>query len=252
MLNTLKSFVYSAGLLLGRVVHHNRYSKVLYYHDVHQDQEQAETPMSTPMRLFAQHIELIRESGFEIVDVITQPKNQIQLTFDDGYSGVFKNRHFFIRQGIKPTIFLITSSIGTDHFMKVDEIKKLQGEGFRFQSHTHTHPDLNLLSAAQLQQEFSTSKDMLETLLEEPVTEICFPKGFFNDQTVNIAFQEGYTSLYASIPGYAQEKNRFKVRYRNLVQFSTLFNLKCILFGGMDLYKNRYAKQHYYPNPAAK
>ncbi|MCD0486892.1 polysaccharide deacetylase family protein [Pedobacter sp. MC2016-14] len=246
MLKAIKSFVYSGGLLLGKLLYHNRKSKVLYYHDVHQDQEIAETPMSTPMRLFAQHVAIIRENGFEIVDVITQAKNQIQISFDDGYAGVYKNRHFFIQQGLKPTIFLITASIGTEKYMTVQEIRKLQAEGFRFQSHTHTHPDLNLLNIPQLQQEFSTSKDLLENILEQPVTEICFPKGFFNDKAVNTAFQQGYTALYSSIPGYHQEKNQFKVQYRNLVQFASPFNLKCILLGGLDIYKKRYTQQHYH------
>ena len=246
MLRKLKSIIYSAGLSLGKIKYNNRNSKVLYYHDVHQDKDTPETLMSTPMSLFSEHIRTIKEQGFEIVEVITQPENQIMLTFDDGYLGIFKNKDFFINQGLKPTVFIISNCIGTETFMNEQEILFLQNEGFRFQSHTHSHPDLNLLTNDQLRSEFMTSKTILEKLLSKNVDEICFPKGFFNDKVIEIAYECGYKRLYSSIPGYYKEENRFKLAFRNLVQFTIPNDLISILYGGSSIYKKRYSKQHYY------
>jgi hypothetical protein len=75
MLRTIKSKVYSIALLLGKIKYNNRSSKVLYYHDVHEDGSIPETDMSTPMSLFKRHIEIIRSNGYDIVDVITEPDN---------------------------------------------------------------------------------------------------------------------------------------------------------------------------------
>lgn len=246
MLRQIKSKVYSAGLMFGKLTHHNKNSKVLYYHDVHQDHVHPETQMSTPMSLFAEQLKTIKANGFEIVERITSPENQIVLTFDDGYIGIYKNKDFFISQGLKPTVFLISNCIGTKNFVNEEEILYLQKEGFNFQSHTHSHPDLNLLSSENLMQEFTTSKAILEKLLLKKVDEICFPKGFFNDKVIEIANKCGYNVLYSSIPGYFNEKNKFNVKFRNLVQFTNPRDLISVLYGGSSIYRERYIKQHYY------
>ena len=246
MLRKIKSTLYSSGLLLGKMIYNNRNSKVLYYHDVHDDNDVPETLMSTPLSLFSDHIRVIKEQGFEIVDVITQPKNQIMLTFDDGYSGIYKNKNFFISQSLKPTVFIISNCIGTNTFMNEEEILQLQNEGFRFQSHTHSHPDLNLLTNEQLIEEFSISKTIIEELLSRSVHEICFPKGFFNNKVIELAYEQGYKSLYSSLPGHYSEENRFNVIFRNLVQFTRPDDLVSILYGGSSIYRKRYTKQHYH------
>lgn len=246
MLQSIKARVYSWGLLAGKSLYHNRESKVLYYHDIHEDSDMKMTEYSSPLSLFKEHIKVIREQGFEIVDEISQPQNQIMITFDDGFSGVFKNRQFFIEENIKPTIFIISESIGKQNFLTEAEILLLKGKGFRFQSHTHTHPDLNLLTVEQLELEFETSKKILENLLSTSVDEICFPKGFFNNKVVDCAKKVGYTKLFASIPGNFYEKNIFGVVYRNLVQFTGPSDLKLTLYGGPLLFRSRYIKQHYH------
>ncbi|MDP2067937.1 MAG: polysaccharide deacetylase family protein [Lutibacter sp.] len=246
MLGKIKSNLYSAALLLGKIKYNNRNSKVLYYHDVHKDKDVPETMMSTPLSLFTEHIRIIRQQGFEIVDVITQPKNQIMLTFDDGYIGIFKNKDFFFNQGLKPTVFIISNCIGTNTFMNANEIIFLQNKGFRFQSHTHTHPDLNLLSESEMKTEMITSKKILENFVNEPINEICFPKGLFNKLVLVTANEYGYDKLYSSIPGSFNEQNPFDIINRNLVQFSSIFDFNCILYGGLNIFRERYTKQHYH------
>ncbi|TDG37717.1 hypothetical protein EZJ43_01075 [Pedobacter changchengzhani] len=246
MRKEVKSKIYSLALLLGAIKFNNKNSKVLYYHDVHEDGDVPETVMSTPMSLFKKHIEIIKGNGFEIVREVTKPKGQVMLTFDDGYLGVLKNRTYFEENGLKPTIFIITSRIGKPNFMSVENIKSLAKSGFIFQSHTHTHPDLNLCTAVELEDEFIKSKTLLSELLSKEVNAICFPKGFFNDQTISVARQSGYKKLYSSIPGSYLERNAFGVICRNLVQFSSPADFKNTLFGGMTIFKKRYTNQHYH------
>ena len=233
-------------LLLGKWFYYNRKSKVLYYHDVHQDNTLPKTDMSTPLSLFAQHINIIRDNGFEIVQEITKAENQIMITFDDGYLGVFDNRAFFKANGLSPTIFIITNEIAKPNFMSSDEILSLKEIGFKFQSHTHTHPDLDLCATAELTAEFEKSKAILTAIVEDEIDSICFPKGFFTKETISKAYNADYKRLYSSIPGFYYEKNKFNVIYRNLVQFSSPFDFRCILFGGLSIFKKRYTKQHYH------
>jgi peptidoglycan/xylan/chitin deacetylase (PgdA/CDA1 family) len=158
----IKKIIYSTLLFLGKVFFNNRRSKVLYYHDVHTDGDPPNTNMSTPLELFEKHIQIIKKEGFEIVHKITEPENQVMLAFDDGFKGIFTNRFYFIKENIRPTIFLITEKIGKNDFLQEQEIKELQESGFIFQSHTHTHPDLNELTEHALQIELQLSKDILK------------------------------------------------------------------------------------------
>lgn len=246
MSRKLKSILYSSGLLLGKMIYKNRDSKVLYYHDIHQDNDIPETPMSTPMSLFLKHIHLIKKEGFEIVDTITKSENQIMITFDDGFKGVYKNRTIFNSENLAITIFVITEKIGEKHYLNLKELKELESMGFRIQSHSHSHPDLNLLSEDELKIEMITSKKKIEDFTKREIDEICFPKGLFNDKVLDTANKYGYHKLYSSIPGSFYEKNVYNVIHRNLVQFSSDFDFNCILFGGLNIFKKRYTKQHYH------
>jgi peptidoglycan/xylan/chitin deacetylase (PgdA/CDA1 family) len=246
MLRKLKLVLYSIALWLGKTIYYNRSSKVLYYHDVHQDDAIPETSMSTPLSLFVKHIDLIKKQGFEIVEVITQPKNQIMITFDDGFRGVYLNKAYFISKKIKPTVFSITEKFGDEHFLNADEMKELTVSGFKFESHTHTHPDLSELSEKELRFEFDISKEILKNTLNINSDAVCFPQGFFNTSTIEMAYLCGYKKLYSSIPGGYYEENNFQIKYRNLAQFATPFELRCILFGGLRIFRSRYTLQHYF------
>lgn len=245
MLRKIKSTLYSAALLLGKIKFNNRDSKVLYYHDVHEDSDIPETLMSTPISVFLEHVRIIRESGFEIVDCITKPRNQIMITFDDGFKGVYKNKSILISGMIPITIFVITETIGQHHYLNINELRELEGMGIRIQSHTHTHPDLNLLATSELEFEMATSKKILENTVRSPITDLCFPKGLFTNDVTREAYKCGYFNLYSCIPGSFYEDNSFNVIFRNLVQFSSNFDFNCILFGGLNIFKKRYTKQHY-------
>ena len=64
-------------------------SKCIFYHDIHSNNRF--TDMSTSVDLFEKHISIIRELGFEIVHEITKEKNQISISFDDGFKGLYEN-----------------------------------------------------------------------------------------------------------------------------------------------------------------
>ena len=90
---------------------YNRKSKILYYHDLHEDGKTPYSDWSTPLSLFKQHIKIIEQSGYNIVTTIDQPKNQVLLCFDDGYRGVWDNKDVLLDNNIYPTVFLISSDI---------------------------------------------------------------------------------------------------------------------------------------------
>lgn len=246
MLAQIKSKVYSSLLYFGSLYYNDEHSKVIYYHDIYSGDKSKFTDMATDFELFKKHIECIQSQKFEIVKKITKSKRQIKISFDDGFRGVYDHKDYFVKNKIFPTIYIITSRVGQKNYLTWNEIRELDFLGFNIQAHTHSHADLNTLNEEQLLLDLKTSKDLLEKELNHSITEICFPKGLFNNLVIDVSKKLGFEECYSSIPGHINDIKQFDVlHYRNLVQFSSIFDFKAILFGGMFIFKNRYTKQHY-------
>ncbi len=246
MLQYIKTQIYSFLLYSGRLFFNDRHSKILYYHDIHSNAEDKCSAMSTPITLFTNHLMLIKSLGFEVVREITQPYNQIQITFDDGFRGLYTHRELLKAENIFPTIFVISSQVGRSNYLTWEELGELKNRGLNIQSHTHTHRDLNTLNKDELYEELHTSKQLLELNLEGEINEICFPKGLFTDLVLEMCERVGYKKWYSCIPGNHEEYSMHKqLKFRNLVQFAESADFRNILLGGMKIFRNRYSKQHY-------
>ncbi len=240
----LRSWVKTSLLQLSALVYRNNKSKILYYHDVYGDKSY--TDMGTTLSMFSRHIEMIKKEGFEIVDVVTKPQKQVMLCFDDGFKGIYDTREYFYDNGINPTVFLAISLIGKPGYLSIDEIKELQAHGFRFQCHAWSHTDLTKFSLKELQHEFGDSKVKLSAMLGCEVDEICFPIGYFSQQVLDECRRHGYKKMYSSIPGNYYDFIGFDgLLTRNLLQFATPNQVKLILHGGNDLFRNHYRKMHF-------
>ena len=77
----------------------SRKSKSIFFHDVHSKNEYVKNgDVSTPIEKFANYVSIIKENGFSIVDKVRNLDNEIEISFDDGYFGIFENIDFFINQ----------------------------------------------------------------------------------------------------------------------------------------------------------
>jgi peptidoglycan/xylan/chitin deacetylase (PgdA/CDA1 family) len=225
------------------IINYNRKSKVIFYHDIAGSAQY--TSMATHFDLFRKHIETIRKEGFEIVSEIHHPFNQVQICFDDGFKGIYDHRVYFAENDIKLTVFLAVQLIGQENYLNVAEILELQKIGFRFQSHTVSHQNLTNFSDDILKQELEHSKTYLESILNMPVREICFPIGYFSDRVIKACKSSGYHKLYCSLPGNYSEKDTNGIIFRNLVQFLSTAELKATLYGGMSVLRAWYKRSHF-------
>ncbi|MCK8480554.1 polysaccharide deacetylase family protein [Psychroserpens algicola] len=219
-------------------------STIVFYHDVHLPQQRY-TDMSTDMSLFKEHMAILKAEGYAIVPKIEQEQYQIQVCFDDGFRGIYDNKEYFIEQQIYPTVFLAISLIGQEGYLTEEEIIELQTLGFIFESHAYAHENLTTFNDAELKYELEASKSYLESLLNKPVNEICFPIGYFSDRVLKFCKEAGYTVLYSSLPGRYFNKRTDGLVYRNLVQFSSPKEFKAIVKGAMDSFLWWYRKKQY-------
>lgn len=239
-MNLYKFTALHAGALLCR----SKSSKVIYYHDIHIPEKQY-TVMSTSFRLFESHVAVIRGSGYKFVNTILSEQGQVQVCFDDGFRGIYDNRKYFIEQNIYPTVFLAVSLIGTLGYLSRDEIVELKQTGFRFQSHAWSHVDLTLFDDQALEYELKASKTYIEELLKDSVTEICFPLGYFSERVYNACKNAGYLLMYSSIPGDYFSRERECLIPRQLLQYYTAREVKAVLHGGLQLFRQRFTRVHY-------
>lgn len=239
----MKEIVKTILYFIGFIIFKNYKSKIIYYHDIHQNNEERYTDMSTPISLIKKHIDIAIKSNYKFVNTITKETGQIMITFDDGFKGIYDNQKFFISRNIYPTIFIAVELIGSKNYMNLEEIIELKNKGFKFQSHTVSHQNLTKFEETELIHELSISKKELSELLNYDVCELCFPQGYFSDLVIEKSFNIGYSKLYSSIPGTTTLNSTFI--HRNCVQFVSPLQFKFIIGGGMKILQKHYINLHY-------
>lgn len=170
--------------------------------------------LTLPPTEFEKELRYLRDRGFTSVslrDVAEQlagraklPARPVVLTFDDG----FENNHRYAAPllksyGFTGTFFIITSLVGETERMTWSQVTDLAAGGNEIGSHTMTHPDLSVLSAANLTRELVGSRDALERMLGRKVVALSYPSGSYNADTVDTATRAGYviavTTRYGAV-----------------------------------------------------
>jgi len=231
-------------------------AKVVFYHDV----GFAHTRMGTTFELLQAHVDAARKYGWTFSTGKPSLNHELSICFDDGFRGILDARSFFLREKIRPTIFIAVSLVGKPHYLTWDEILSLQDDGFIFQSHTWSHQTLvgpmidespaEERSDVWFDRELRQSREFLADRLGCPVTALCFPAGHFSDDVIKRAGKAGYSHLYASFPGKIpindDATGKPLVIPRCLVQGLAVADFEAVLRGGMNPLRRRYLKQHYF------
>jgi peptidoglycan/xylan/chitin deacetylase (PgdA/CDA1 family) len=122
------------------------------------------------------------------------PPRAVCLTFDDG-----KKSHLELvapvlaEEGIRGTFFIITDWLGRPNFLGRGDLRKLSELGMEIGSHSLSHPFMTALSEAEMRQEASGSKRLLEELSGAPIESYSYPYGDVNDRVREIVAAAGYS-----------------------------------------------------------
>jgi peptidoglycan/xylan/chitin deacetylase (PgdA/CDA1 family) len=240
----LSSFIRISIIRLASLFYTSKKSKVIFYHDIHSDKQY--TVISTPVKLFIKHIQIIRDSGYEIVSEITENYGQIEICFDDGFLGLYDNIELIKELNVPIHLFVISSFLGKENYINKEQLIVLNNlSQITISSHTHTHQVLNLISEKSIIEESEKSKNTIEKLLKTEVNSICFPEGKFSKKVVEIANSIGFKKQYSSIPGFYHVKDYPTVIQRSLVQFAGKEEFKAILKGGDHILSFWYKMKHF-------
>jgi len=187
----------------------------LIYHDVSRtaddreagaDSESGADPAENWYRVrrddFAAHLEAIEAASIS-PSLVTEPVgvNAVFLTFDDGdESAITTIAPMLEARGWRGHFFIVTGWIGTPGFVRDDDIRTLCSRGHVVGSHSHTHPIMTELSDAEIREEWRTSRELLEDIVNVPIETASIPMGYYNDRIGRLAIESGYRHVFTSEP----------------------------------------------------
>ena len=110
------------------------------------------------------------------------------ITFDDGWESVFTiARPILDRYGYKATLYAVTGRIGTEGYVRTDQLKLLGDAGWCIGSHTQTHPVLPKLDEDQVYDELAHSQLwLIENGFINGSRHFAFPYGGYNRSVLRI------------------------------------------------------------------
>ncbi|MDO8281049.1 MAG: polysaccharide deacetylase family protein [Thermodesulfovibrionia bacterium] len=186
--------------------------------------------------IFKEQMKLLKAAGIKTLkadELISYIKGGITadikaavLTFDDGWLDNHINVLPVLKEyDLNAVIFIITDRAeeagagGNDTQGRIpthEESKKLiaGGDSFRvaldwklikemsetglveFYSHTKSHRRCAELSVAELAEELKGSKEVMEQRLQRPCPYLCWPYGSYNETSIEIAKEAGYSALF--------------------------------------------------------
>jgi len=154
----------------------------------------------------------------------------VSFSFDDSWDTQYTNALPILEAaGFKGTFYLTTNQIEQNYqfFMTPAMVKDIAARGHEIAGHTVTHPDLQTLTAAQIQAEIINSRNYLRTLTGKPVNGFAYPFGSYNATVVSLV-QQTYT--HARSTNYVElnsaQAPKYELNSQCIDKSETLANIK--------------------------
>jgi peptidoglycan/xylan/chitin deacetylase (PgdA/CDA1 family) len=142
------------------------------------------------------------------------PVRPVVLTFDDGYLGDYTVAAPVLHsRGWPGELDLLVANLHRHGWgLKTWQVQRMARQGWEIASHTLTHPDLNLLGAADLHSEVADSRTLLQHTFHQPISFFCYPAGDYDATVIAAVQQAGYlgalSELDAASDPHRQHDNR--------------------------------------------
>jgi peptidoglycan/xylan/chitin deacetylase (PgdA/CDA1 family) len=191
---------------------------ILVYHSVSRGGDIGElAPYTISPDRFADHLAYLRDNGYSgyTVTALTHAMaagqaladRAVVLTFDDGF--VDFQVHAVKRlaaAGFPATLYVPSAYLGgtSDWLVKHPEdrrpilearqLRELADSGIEIGAHSHSHAQLDLVSADVLEREITLPKQLLEEAIGTSVPSFAYPFGYYSGRVARAVARAGYSS----------------------------------------------------------
>ena len=189
---------------------------LLLYHSVTSDPPAWAVPWTVAPDRFRDHMDELVDSGCTpltisaLVELLmtdqSLPERAIGVTFDDGFADFRTTAApIMAERMIVHTLYVATGALvprsGNDQLrlppaamLHWSELAELEALGAEIGGHSHTHPELDTLAAAQARDEVVRPKDLLEDALGHTVRSFAYPHGYSSPRLRRLVADAGYES----------------------------------------------------------
>jgi peptidoglycan/xylan/chitin deacetylase (PgdA/CDA1 family) len=240
----------------------DRTLRVLMYHKVN---DLPDNPLSMPVSLFDEQMDLLRTLGYTVVDLqavldyyvqgTPLPPRAVLITFDDGYHDNLDNAARVLQKyGYAGVLFVPVGYLDDrqplpheerlaahgvmNPTLDWDELADVERRGIRIESHGISHRPLANLEVDEAAREITLSKLRLEERLGRPVRAFSYVKGSEADYRpvhLSLVRQAGYDVAFSAVSGAnSAETDPLQLRRYNIEPYSTR-TFELVLSGACDL-----------------
>lgn len=180
---------------------------VFVYHDIVEDESQIEFDyMQTTARKFEEQITGLMKLGYKPIsyeDLVAYkngekaiPKWSFLITFDDGYTGVYKYAFEIAKKyNIPMTSFEISDTVGTPSYYTWEQAKEMKESGLMsIYLHGYTHTQYDKETPERLLSDTNNAQEDLQKNLEDNniLKVFTYPYGLYTNAERDILWQAGY------------------------------------------------------------
>jgi len=197
------------------------YVPILMYHSISSHASRKFQPFAVPPAFFADQMAYLYQEGYtpitvsHLVSAWSQqstrlPEKPVVLTFDDGFADFFTTALPILKHyRFTATLYVSTGFVnGTSRWLSPEkevarvmltwkQLVEISMSGIECGGHSHSHPQLDILSSRAAREEISQCKMLLEEHLGQKICSFAYTFGYNIAQVRQSVQAAGYTSACA-------------------------------------------------------
>jgi peptidoglycan/xylan/chitin deacetylase (PgdA/CDA1 family) len=195
---------------------------ILTFHSI----DDRDSVLSYSPYYFSLLLESLEANNIPVCDLATllDPGTRagVAITFDDGMRSVLQHALPVLRDHAAPAhLFVATRAIDSDSSWPQDEhgiapyemlswgeLEQLQSGGVYIESHTHSHPDMRSLEAAQMQDECEQADQLIEQRMGRRPRFFAYPFGYHNPRVRDFARARYQAALTTELRTLVRDEDR--------------------------------------------
>ncbi len=219
-------------------------NRIILYHSIGTTLDFDTYGISISKKRFVEHMKFLI-ANYEIIPIDDSyvnelNRNTISITFDDGFKDNLYALELCEKYNVPFTLYITTGFIGKKNYLTKDDIQKIGKSRFcTLGVHSVTHPHLNTLTYEEQYIELSQSKKTLEEIVGKQITQMSYPHGSYNDDTIKIIEELRYNIVSSSSIGLNTKENLdfYKLKRIEIIASDKISQLKQKIDGYYDYLK---------------